>query len=400
MATTDEAMTQPARTLAGATVMQIVASLKDDAVARGALDVAAGLLRSGARAQVAGASGRLVGELQSLGGEWIDLELSGRTWRRRRQARQLHPVLLSEHVDLVHAHGPDASRMAFAAARSTRTRLLTSYFGLPPERSWRRSPEDGQARGHLVTAVSEFAALAIAERYGIPPDRTVVIPAPVETGWFDPHAVEPERVAALRETWRIRPEVRVVLAPGKLVSSQGHMTLVDAARSLVNGGLRGVVFVIAGDQPEEPDYAAQLTERIEAQGLRPLFRQVGTCPDMRTAYAAADLVALPVERPIAFSTMAAEAQAMARPVVAANIGAMPEMLQAPPAGINAPRTGWMAPPGDALALARCIADALALAPRAFDRVGDQARQWAQRSFSPERVAAATLATYLSMLQER
>jgi glycosyltransferase involved in cell wall biosynthesis len=120
---------------------------------------------------------------------------------------------------------------------------------------------------------------------------------------------------------------------------------------------------------------------------------------MLAAYSAADLVVLPLERASAFSRTAVEAQSMARPVVASNLGAMPEMLQAPPIGTPAVRTGWLTPPEDPMALARSLAAALALSPREYDSIADHARHWAQRTFSPERVAAATLSTYLALLQE-
>jgi glycosyltransferase involved in cell wall biosynthesis len=399
MATTSEAAHSPARTLAGETVLQLAPSLSDDSIGRAALDIASGLLRSGARALVAGGGGRLVGELQALGGEWIELDLGGGLLRRRRTRRRLEPLLHAERVSLVHSHGPDAARIALRAARAARKPILTSYFGTPPAHGARRSPQDWQARGNLVAAVSEFAALSIAERHAIPPEDTVVIPSAIETGWFDPATMEPRRVAEVREAWRIRPEARTVLLPGRLIASQGHLTFVDAVRSLVNGGLRGVVFVIAGDRADDPDYPSLVTDRIEAQGLRPLFRQVGHCADMPAAYAAADLIALPLERAVAFSTIAGEAQAMARPVVASDLGAMPEMLQAPPPGVSGARTGWLAAPYDPLALARSLAAALSLPPREFAAVGMQARHWAQRTFAPERVAAATLSTYLAMLHE-
>lgn len=387
------------QSLAGATVLQVAPSLRDDRVGRGVLDIATGLLRSGARALVAGGSGRLVGELQAVGGEWIELDLSSRALRQRKSVSKLGPILHAEGIDLIHAHGPDASRIALAANQSTSIPLLTSYLGAPPGPSWRTPPQDAQARGHLVAAVSEFSALAIASRHHIVPEKTVVIPRAVETGWFDPAAVDSGRVAALRETWRIRPEARAILLPGPLAPSQGHLTFIDAARILVNGGLRGVVFIIAAARVDNPDYASLVNQRIEAQGLGPLFRRVGHCEDMPAAYAAVDIVALPLERASIFSRTAAEAQAMAKPVVATDIGAMPEILQAPPLGIQGARTGWLAPPADALAFARGLAAALALSPEEFDGVARQARNRVQQIYSPERVAAATLATYLSMLQE-
>jgi len=66
-----------------------------------------------------------------------------------------------------------------------------------------------------------------------------------------------------------------------------------------------------------------------------------------TAYMAADIVICPSTDPEAFGRTAAEAQAMGRPVIAADHGGAVEVVQH---GI----TGWRTPPGDALALANAI----------------------------------------------
>src|SRR5690606_35554467 len=57
--------------LTGRTVLQIVPELEIGGAERTAVDVAAGLAAVGARALVATAGGRLVGELQAKGGVWI-----------------------------------------------------------------------------------------------------------------------------------------------------------------------------------------------------------------------------------------------------------------------------------------------------------------------------------------
>ena len=59
------------RTVAGATVLQIVPSLQDQAAIRATVDVARTLVQAGARAIVAGEDGPLVEELKSFGGEWL-----------------------------------------------------------------------------------------------------------------------------------------------------------------------------------------------------------------------------------------------------------------------------------------------------------------------------------------
>src|SRR3979411_2922719 len=60
----------PPRTLAGATILQIVPALREEPSARAALTVAAALLQSGARALVAAEDGPLAAELKAFGGGW------------------------------------------------------------------------------------------------------------------------------------------------------------------------------------------------------------------------------------------------------------------------------------------------------------------------------------------
>jgi hypothetical protein len=61
------------RSLAGATILQLVPALRDDPAGHATVDMALMLLQSGARAIVAGDGGPLVGELRALGGEWLPI---------------------------------------------------------------------------------------------------------------------------------------------------------------------------------------------------------------------------------------------------------------------------------------------------------------------------------------
>ena len=61
------------RSLAGATILQLVPALRDDPPGRAAVDIALALLQSGARAIIAGEGGPLVGELRASGGEWLPM---------------------------------------------------------------------------------------------------------------------------------------------------------------------------------------------------------------------------------------------------------------------------------------------------------------------------------------
>src|SRR5215471_7626389 len=69
----DDDMQAHPPTLVGATILQIVPALREEPVARTALDVVAALRQAGARALVAAEEGPLVAKLTASGGEWIPL---------------------------------------------------------------------------------------------------------------------------------------------------------------------------------------------------------------------------------------------------------------------------------------------------------------------------------------
>lgn len=385
------------RSLAGATILQAVPALNDDRAGRSTLNLALALLRSGARALVAGGEGPLVGELQAIGGEWLEFGFSSvHLFGRHRSVRRLGEILKTERVELVHAHGAEAARQAVAASKHTPVAVLATYVGLPTAKSPLGMRPDAIVRGRRVHVHSEFAAHLMTREHNVAPDRIVVIPPVVDTAWFDAETVRPDRVAALRRAWRVHGE-RVVLMPGRMAPWRNHLTLIDAARTLVNGGLRNVIFVIAGHHPTDQNYEAEINERIAAQGLGSIFRQVGASKDMPAAYASADVVVALTERAKSFDNVAAEAQAMARPVVGSNVGPLPEIVMAPPHVQSQYRTGWLVKPGDPIHLARALAAALALSPKAWDALGGRARELAEYRYSPSQVAAATLGLYGTMM---
>jgi glycosyltransferase involved in cell wall biosynthesis len=400
MMAVDEAPTRTRR-LPGATVLQIVPALVDEPAARAAVNVASALLRSGARALVAGGAGLLIGQLQALGGEWVQYaSVTRNPIKLRSNARALAELIARERIDVVHAYSGPAAWSARIAIHGTDAWLVTTYAGAPAERMELASLyRKALTSGHRVMAESEHAADLVIKRHKLAPERIVAIPPSVDTARFDPGAVSAERVEILRHGWGIRPGWRVILVPGRLSSARGQMTLVDAVRILVNGGMRGVAFILADDGHGDGEYAQAIAHRIEAQGIGGLVRRVGHCADMPAAYAIADIVTVPSIEPATFSQIAAEAHAMAKPVIASAIGALPEIVLGPPRVDDDARTGWLVNPSDPIALARALAAALALDDSILQATGSRARRQAEASFSPSRVAAAALAVYASLLED-
>jgi len=106
---------------------------------------------------------------------------------------------------------------------------------------------------------------------------------------------------------------------------------------------------------------------------------------------------VPTERKSAFEEDAAQAVAMARPVIASNVGSLPEIVLAPPRVSPENRIGWLMRPRDTLDLARALASALMVESEDWHALGSRARQFAERKFSERRVTDATLAVYGALL---
>ena len=390
------------RSLAGATVLQLVSALRDDDAGNAAVDITMTLLQSGARA-IAGDDCPLVGEIRALGGEWLPMSATSfNPLTIKRNAQRISELLAGERIDIVHAQSASAAWSALSATHKQPVFTVTSFPDALPGYS-RLSYLPGKwfgrslARGNRVIAPSSYVSLAMIERYGIAPSRITVIPRSIDTSAFSPAAMTVERIAALRRAWGLLPRIRVVLVPGRIAPENGQMSVIDAARLLIANGDRNIAFVFTGDDRGEPHYRAQLRKRAAMHGIDTLCRFTGRSADLPAALAAADVVVVPALAPPISGRSIAEAQAMGRPVVTTAVGVLPEHVLCPPRMREELRTGWVVRPGHAGEIARGIAAALQLDPTAYEALGARARQYADFMFSPRSVAEAIRGVYTSLL---
>jgi glycosyltransferase involved in cell wall biosynthesis len=385
-------------TLAGATILQIVPALREEPSARNALNVAHMLLQAGARALVAGHEGPLVNDLKAYGGEWIPLTPDSiNPLTRRRNIHLLERLVGSERIDIIHAQCNGGAASAWRAAETVAVWLVTTLPDAPPPTTEFAQQIGELGRGDRIIAPSSYAATPVVERLGVPRDRITVVPRSIDTGLFDVRAVHQNRLTVLRNAWSIPSQQRVVMTPGRVAPWNGQLLMPDVARALVDSGWRDILFVIVGENRQHRSYAQSVLARAQALGVEAMFRITGHCQDMPAAFAIADIVAVPaVEAPV-LGRVVAQAQSMSRPVIASNVGALPEYVVTPPQMPEDVRTGWVTASGDALDIARALAAALSLDDSAYQAMCARAREFADYMFSPESVAVATRAVYTSLL---
>lgn len=387
------------RSLAGATVLQIVPALREEPVARTALHVAAALRQADARALVAAEEGPLVTELTASGGEWVPLVNDTiNPFRLKRSARALERLIASERIDIVHAQSAGGAWVASMAAARITVWLVTTLLDVPPASNLHAYWAAALARGDWVITPSNFAAAPVIARHNIPAERLTIIPRSIDIAAFDPAALDAARVEALRKAWRIPHAARILLVPGRVASWNGQLILPDVARIMVDSGVRGFVFVLAGERRSHRKYAQAVMDEAQAKGVQTVIRLIGHCRDMPAALAAADTVVVPAIEPPILGRVVAQAQAMGRPVVTSNVGILPEHVVAPPEMPEEVRTGWVAQPGNAQEFARALSEAFALDDSAYRTMAARARHFAEYMFSPHSATSATRAVYTTLLE--
>ncbi|GGH34007.1 glycosyl transferase [Alsobacter metallidurans] len=385
--------------LAGRTILQVVPDLEAGGVERTTVDVAEGLAAAGARALVATEGGRLVAELQAKGGIWIPFPAKTKNpLAMLANVRRLRAICLDEGVDIVHARSRAPAWSAMAASRALRLPFVTTYAGSYSGKSAVKVLYNSvMARGDAVIANSHYTADLIGRMHPFAREKVRVIHRGTDLRAFAPHAVEPERVEALRKQWGVEPHQRVVLLAARLTGWKGQKVLIEAAKMLVDRGVRDLAIVLAGDPQGRDGYVKELDGLTAKLGLKDVVYRAGHCADMPAAFMAASVVTVPSTEPEAFGRSAVEAQAMGAPVVVSDLGAVPETVLAPPQAPPSARTGWRVPAGDAAALADAVGQALHLGASARDALASRARAHVEAHFSLSRMVKETLDLYSALL---
>ena len=370
-------------------VLQVLPSLVTGGVERGTVEITAAVAAAGWTALVASAGGRLVGAVEHAGGRHVTLPLDTKNplaiWRN---AGRLARLIRAEGVSLVHARSRAPAWSALLAARRTGVRFVTTYHGTYGEDlPFKRHYNAVMARGEVVIAASAYIAGLIAARHGVDPQRIRVIPRGIDPACFDPAAVSGARLARLALAWDLPDHAPVVMLPGRLTGWKGQAVLIAALARLARTDAVGV---LVGSDQGRAGYAAGLRRQAEALGVAERLRVVGECADMPAAMLLADVVVHASTAPEAFGRVVIEAQAMGRPVIAADLGGPVETVAE---GV----TGWRVPPGDPAALAAAIDAVLGLPGEALAAVGAAAREAVLGRCTTAGMQAATLGVYREVL---
>lgn len=367
--------------------------LEDGTPARQVLATAKRLVVDGWRAVVASGGGPLERELAAVGG--VHLKLSVETTNPLTLSTNIGKLgkAIREHrVAVLHAQSRAAAWSASYAAKRAGIPLVTSFEtayqggdgGLT--RRWNAV----MAQGARIIASSEHLADHIAQTYGVESSRLRIVHQGIDLEAFDPERMRGHRMSKLAERWNLGVERKVVMLPGSLDPRLGHLDMLNAMAKLDRDDF---VLLLCGDLDQKSVYVRELQSQIHQAGLADRVHFAGGCDDLPAAHALADLVVLPAvaEAVDIDPTPAVHAQAMGKPVIVTNVGALAEAVQVA-------ATGWLVPAGDVDELAWALDLGLSLERETKERIAERARAFVGKEFGVEQSARRTVAVYRELVK--
>jgi glycosyltransferase involved in cell wall biosynthesis len=378
------------------TLLQVTPELDTGGAEQTTLDIAAAVVRAGARSIVASRGGRMAGALAASGAALVPMPVQSKNpLTILANAARLTALIEREKVSLIHVRSRAPAFSALIAARTAHIPFLATYHGVyGGGGALKRWYNAIMTRGDLVIANSDYTRARVIAEHHVDPSKVVAIPRGIDLTWFNPARVTPERIADLRARWRIEPDdkrVKLLLA-GRLTRWKGQRLLIDAVARLDPAMRAKLLVLLVGDDQGRHAYRDELEAAVAAAGLEGAVRLVGHCDDMPAAYLIADLVCAPSLDPEPFGRTAVEPQAMGRPVLAADHGAARET-------VVPGQTGWLTTPGDPDAWAVAIGQTVDLGPARRAAMGKAAMARARRLYSAEAMSAATLAVYARLMRK-
>lgn len=277
---------------------------------------------AGAEVIIASSGGAMVAEIEAAGIRHVtlpDLQIGRRTLPGSiKTSWQLLRIVRRERIDVVHTYNALAGLVSLPACVLGRARLFNTVLGYGREKLLKYAP-------FRLIAVSRFVSRQLQEA-GVPASKIQV----VYNSTLDERYLLSDRQAfdALQEQRkRISPFTFVSVA--MFAAHKGHAEILDATAAYrQRDGTNPIRVILIGDGPSRKEQQA----RAEVLGVSDIVHFEGAsdkvAEHMNRAHAFIHLAAFET-----FGIVIAEASARGLPVVASDVGGIPEVMDNGKTGI-------------------------------------------------------------------
>ncbi|KEO84015.1 glycosyltransferase family 4 protein [Tumebacillus flagellatus] len=301
--------------------------------------------------------------------------------------RHLQKLLRRERFDIVHLHGAKAGYVGRLAVRGIEPRPAVLYT----------------VHNHVLPrqALLKKAMNALERRLAADTDRVIAVSDSLRRELLLTHGVDEARSVTIRGGIQGPPpltrrfaravlgcendERTVIACIARMVEEKGIDLLLEAFAILLSRGFDAEL-VLIGDGPLLSDY-----QKIAGKVGLARVRFLGEVPNAAQLLSGVDIAVCP-SRQEGLGLAAIEAMLAARPVVASDIGGLPEVI------VHG-ETGLLVPPEDPVLLASSLCY-LIERPDVRERMGRLGSQRAHEKFTRHGMLQAVLREYDAVMESR
>jgi sugar transferase (PEP-CTERM/EpsH1 system associated) len=282
---------------------------------------------------------------------------------------RVYRLLKDRGIHIMHSHEFATNVYASVLSGVTGIPVITTahgknYYG---DRWRRRLAYRFVARQAVMVAVSDDLKQFLARRVGIPPGNIRVVHNGID---FSRFAVQ-EGNHAVREELGISADQRVIGTVGNLFAVKGQTYLLRACQAVASA-FPNFVLLVAG----EGEQLGPLEKEASDLGIAGKVKFLGFRDDVPSLLHAMEVFILPsLSEGLPLSIL--EALALQKPVVATNVGGIPEIVED---GV----TGYLVPPRNPEALADRIL-LLLRDPQTAAKFGQAGRKRVEENFGVEQM---------------
>lgn len=289
----------------------------------------------------------------------------------RSLVQSVRELVVENGINLLQTHGYKPSILGFFLKRSLGIPWVAFLHGNTSEdfkvRCYFFLEKMAVRKADAVVTVSEAMRHALLKQ-GFPPNKIHVLRNAIDPGFLQ--AVAPglasEELSRLLGQNCVGPLIGII---GRMSPEKGHAIFLEAF-PLVLAQMPNAKTVFLGTGQEE----ARLRKICAEKGLENHVHFMGFQEDVAAWYPALDLVVLP-SLSEGLPNVAMEAMLFGKPVVATNVGGVPEVVVD---GV----TGKVVPPRDLSALADAVVEMLS-SPEIMAEYGTRGRKKVLEEFSPQ-----------------
>jgi glycosyltransferase involved in cell wall biosynthesis len=299
-----------------------------------------------------------------------------------RSVKSLRQLIRQSDPDVIQTHGGEPLFYSISASRGGRTPVVYRRIG-----SAHRLISTGvrrliygslMRRAAVVVAVSEAVREETIRTFRLDPARVIAIP-----NGIDPRRLRPVRGRdATRRELGVPSSARVILSLGALTWEKDPLAHIGATAPVLEE-LRDAVHIVVGDGELRRD----VEEEVRRRRLPDRVLLLGTRDEIGDLLSASDVLLL-ASRTEGMPGTAIEAAMMGIPVVAYDLGGIPEVIQHG-------ATGLLAPAGRVDSLSSALSELLKDDTRR-KRMGEAARERSLQAFDVRAIGPRYLRIYRAL----